>query len=554
MGKMWSSFIVGLALVSRIAASICPILGPVFPASTNLTSSATFRKTLQTIQNDIEKSLESGNTTHGPVGVNDTYSIQIFSTISDVPLLDFHQRGLNLVGNRTVDGDSIYRIASVSKLFTVYLLLLNAGGTIFSDKVTKYLPELGGEAHWDEITIGTLAGYLGGITADPFDVSSLPGGNILGIFPGAFPPLTANETSGCTYGRKGCARDVFIKTLLDRRPVYLPNTTPAYSNTAFAVLGLVLEQISNTSYASTLYKSLIEPLHLNGTSALVPSDASNGIIPGNETVAGWDVDLSDATSVAMGGLFSIPNDLAAIGRAILSSSLLPASTTRAWLKPTSFTSSLLGAPGHAWEIYRAVVNKQHNRIVDLYTKGGNFGAYGVNFVLIPDFGVGFVVMTAGESGNVDTAISTQILDKLLPELDEAARIEADAAYAGTYIATNGLNSTVKLATTPGVPGLSIEQWVSNGTNLRSVWLGDYEWFQMYPTNIVSDDGKQISWRSSFISVPDTGSPFEACPSWFGIDRPTYGVYGVDEYVFHLDENGKAWGLEPKAQKIILQRV
>ncbi|KAJ4310407.1 hypothetical protein N0V94_008464 [Neodidymelliopsis sp. IMI 364377] len=486
---MWTSLIVGLALVARIAASICPILGPVFPASTNLTSSISFRKTLQNIQTNIDQALASGNTTHGPVGVNDTYSIQIFSTTSDVPLLDLHKRGLDLVGNRTVDGDSVYRLASVSKLFTVYLLLLNAGGTIFNDKVTKYLPELEGEAHWDEITVGTLAGYLGDITADPF-----------------------------------------------------------------AVLGLVLEQISNTSYANALHEFLIKPLFLNGTSASVPSDASNGIIPGNETVAGWDVDLSDATSVAMGGLFSSPNDVAAIGRAILSSSLLPASTTRAWLKPTSFTSSLLSAPGHGWEIYRAVVNVQHNRIVDLYTKGGNFGGYGVNFVLIPDFGVGFVVMMAGERGGVDTAISTLILDDLLPALDEAARVEADALYVGTYTTTNGLNSTVKLTTTPGVPGISIEQWISNGTNLRSVWLGDYEWFQMYPTNIVSDDGKQISWRSSFISVPDTVSPFDACPSWFGIDRPTYGIYGVDEYVFHLDENGKAWGLEPKAQKIILQRV
>jgi CubicO group peptidase (beta-lactamase class C family) len=70
------------------------------------------------------------------------------------------------MGNRIVDGDSVYRIASTSKLITVFLLLLRAGESIFNDKVIEYLPELKGEAHWDDITIGSLAGYLGGITSE----------------------------------------------------------------------------------------------------------------------------------------------------------------------------------------------------------------------------------------------------------------------------------------------------------------------------------------------------------------------------------------------------
>lgn len=147
-----------------------------------------------------------------------------------------------------------------------------------------------------------------------------------------------------------------------------------------------------------------------------------------------------------------------------------------------------------------------------------------------------------------------IIDELLPALDEAARVQADAAFAGTYTATNGLNSTITLATAPGIPGLSITEWVSNGTDLRRSWLQGIEHFQMYPTNIVSKDGKEISWRSTYVSVQDTGSPFDACPSWVGIDRPTHGVFGVDEFVFHLGEDGKARGVEPKALKIVLEKA
>jgi hypothetical protein len=387
-----------------------------------------------------------------------------------------------------------------------------------------------------------------------FDSTSLPGGDIGALFPGVFPSLTANEISGCKYGTSECNREVFIENMVNRRPAYLPNTTPAYSNAAFATLGLVLEAVAKSTFNDILHDLLLAPLDLNSTSTSQPEDSSKAVIPGNATTSGWDVDLSHTLGAAMGGLFSSPNDLSTIGRAMLASTLLPSSTTRAWMKPTSFTSSLLGATGHGWEIFRAVTDARHNRIVDLYTKGGNLPGYGANLILIPDFEVGITIMNAGARGTVGAAIAGLILDDLLPALDEVARAQTDAAFAGTYTATNGLNSTVKLTTEPGVPGLRIEEWIINGTDIRSSpFLATVEDYHMFPTNILSEDGKQLSWRSTYISQPKTGSPFDACPSWFGIDRPNYGVYGFDEWVFHLGEDGKAWGLEPKALKVVLDK-
>ena len=51
-------------------------------------------------------------------------------------------------------------------MITIYLLLLQSGEEIFGQKVTKYLPELSGVSLWDEITVGSLAGFLGGIVAE----------------------------------------------------------------------------------------------------------------------------------------------------------------------------------------------------------------------------------------------------------------------------------------------------------------------------------------------------------------------------------------------------
>lgn len=147
-------------------ASICPILGPVFPVPRGLHSSAAFQETLKLLESTIHAAFESGNTTHGIVNPDDTYSIQIFSTASGEPLLDYHRRGPAVLGDRPIDGDSVYRIASTSKLITIYLLLIEAGDSIFSEKVTKYLPEFEGAGYWDDITIGSLAGHVAGITAE----------------------------------------------------------------------------------------------------------------------------------------------------------------------------------------------------------------------------------------------------------------------------------------------------------------------------------------------------------------------------------------------------
>jgi CubicO group peptidase (beta-lactamase class C family) len=154
------------ALAFAAGASICPMLGPVFPAPKDLHSSIAFQDKLKDLRAKMEAAFASGNTMHGPVDPSDTYSIQVFSTSSEHLLVDYHRRGSAVLGNRTVDGDSVYRIASTSKLITVYLLLIQAGPSIFSDKVIKYLPELAGVVHWDDITVGSLAGYLADITSE----------------------------------------------------------------------------------------------------------------------------------------------------------------------------------------------------------------------------------------------------------------------------------------------------------------------------------------------------------------------------------------------------
>jgi CubicO group peptidase (beta-lactamase class C family) len=82
---------------------------------------------------------------------------------------------------RQVDGDTIYRVASITKTVTVLALLQlqQAGLLSLEDPVTKWVPELAAAANasglrdssiehvaWHEITLGALASQLSGILRD----------------------------------------------------------------------------------------------------------------------------------------------------------------------------------------------------------------------------------------------------------------------------------------------------------------------------------------------------------------------------------------------------
>jgi CubicO group peptidase (beta-lactamase class C family) len=370
------------------------------------------------------------------------------------------------------------------------------------------------------------------------------------ILPDAFPPLDPDEVPPCAYGQSGCTREIFLKDLATRRQVYLPNTTPAYGNAAFATLGLILESKTGLSYADNLAKLLNLPLNLSSTTSTPPSANNPHVIFGTDPSAAWNITL-DGAGTGMGALFSSTNDLSAIGRSILSSSLLQPNTTRAWLKPTSHTSSLTGSVGRAWEIYRVPLGPaENNRVVDMYTKAGNGFGYGSTIALIPDFDVGFVVLQAGNYGTVPLSILSIITDHLLPALEDAARLEAENVFAGTYAAANGLNSSLTITSTKGVPGLTITQWISNGTDIAGLVFGAPT-LQMYPTNLMRDEST-YSWRVGTARTQPPG-PFSACPSWFALDRPPYGVYGVDEMEFKVGGSGRAEMAEPKAFKVVLER-
>ena len=182
MAPLILQFLSALFLVQLATAntSLCPLLGPDFPPPRNISQNPGFLNTINSFTSTIQKILSTGNSTYGSFdSANNTFSINVFSTFSETPLYKYHYTAPlfsnGSVGTKTVDGDTVFRIGSVSKLITVFALLIEKGDANLNDPVTKYVPELRNAprntgavngVQWDDVTLGGLASQMSGMGRD----------------------------------------------------------------------------------------------------------------------------------------------------------------------------------------------------------------------------------------------------------------------------------------------------------------------------------------------------------------------------------------------------
>lgn len=168
-----------LASQSFAQSTPCPLAGAVYPVPSQLSQSDAFAKANQTFNDELVQAFKS-DSIYGALTYNASFSINIYSLHEQESLLTHHFSAPELPsesGVKKVDSDTIYRLGSISKLFTTYIYLANAGFEGWNDPITKYIPELQKYADksktnpidvvaWDEVTVGSLISHLSGITRD----------------------------------------------------------------------------------------------------------------------------------------------------------------------------------------------------------------------------------------------------------------------------------------------------------------------------------------------------------------------------------------------------
>lgn len=271
-------------------------------------------------------------------------------------------------------------------------------------------------------------------------------------------------------------------------------------------------------------------------------------------------------------MFSTSADISALGRSILRSDILSPVLTRRWLKPAAMSSELIAGVGYPWGIRRiSIPYANGKRTIDAFNKAGRIGYYASLLVILPDYDVGFSILIAGPDipGNDNFNIADIVGAQIVPALEAAAREQAQAKYAGVYQsdpATNN-NSSLRLTTQPDRPGLGIENWISNGTDMQAIavvlaagYAPVTPSIRLYPTGLETvraDGSKRAAFKAVFedLALPArTDTMFSTdCGSWVSLTGVTYGTQPLDQFVFEFGKDGRVMSIENLALRAVMSK-
>lgn len=376
---------------------------------------------------------------------------------------------------RPVTSETLFQIGSLSKTYTATAIwrLIDEGALALDAPVRTYLPDLrlSDEATAATVTVRNLLDHTAGWYGDEgFDT--------------------------------GDDDDALARYVAERLPV-LPQLFPcgaffSYSNSAFQLLGRLIEVATGATYNAAMRTLLLDPLGL--ADSLLDHDAVRQRLYADGHVAG-SVNGRDVVAVQTplwlprstdpaGGIWSTTRDVIRYAHFHLGASGMSAAAGRARVvQPASLrrmqepSVPVPGLPlqmGLDWFILDV-------RGVRMIAHAGDTPGQHTHFVLVPAHGFAFVLLTNGQGGGAAAAVDA--LDEALalypglgalagPEgFAYAGSVPADApaitlspeqlaAYAGRYAdpgraliftpTANGLERTVEEMPEPGVYRGAIE--------------------------------------------------------------------------------------------------
>ena len=142
----------------------------------------------------------------------------------------------------SADTDTVYRIGSISKMFTAVMLeqLVEAGKVNLSDQVEKYFPQvntvLGHYPNAPPITLVQLATHTAGLGREP------------------------DNTAIYVTGAVADWEKTLIAALPHTHYIFEPGTRFSYSNIGYAILGAALSHAAGESYVEYVSKHIFQPL------------------------------------------------------------------------------------------------------------------------------------------------------------------------------------------------------------------------------------------------------------------------------------------------------
>jgi D-alanyl-D-alanine-carboxypeptidase/D-alanyl-D-alanine-endopeptidase len=291
---------------------------------------------------------------------------------------------------RALNGDTVFEIGSITKVFTALLLtdMVQRGEFKLDDPVGKYLPapakipERDGRA----ITLVDLATHTSGLPRMPANFR---------------PNDPANPYADYT-------EDQLFAFLSSHELVRDPGVRYEYSNLGFGLLGVALARRAGMDYESLVEKRICDPLGMTNTRITLSPDMERRFAAGHSgdlvTVSRWDIPgLAGA-----GALRSTANDMLTFLAAVMGYTKTSlASAMKSLLsvsRPTGqpFIDSALG-----WSIDTRGGG-------EIISKNGGTGGYRTFIGYAPKSGVGIVALSNSSTDAGVDDIALHLLDARYP--------------------------------------------------------------------------------------------------------------------------------------------
>ena len=315
--------------------------------------------------------------------------------------------GLASVEHRVpVEADTVFRIASVSKQFTVTaMLLLAARGRLrLDDDVRGLLPELAGLPQ--RVTPEHLMRNSSGLP-DVLELLRLGG---LG--------LEARLDRGAMLQAVARCRHLNFE----------PGSRFLYCNSNFLLLGVLVERLAGCSLGDFLQRELFASLRMEHTALVVAADS---VVPRLATPYLRDPDgglrraMHGFEHGGEGGLVSNVPDLLAWAAELQRPTRLPAD----WLAQLSSPTRLSGGADSPY-----ARGLEHSRVrgLDCVGHGGLWPGYRTEFLHLPQQALSVVVISNDGASN-PYHLARQVLEAVLPPASAPAAAPPLAPYRGRWI-------------------------------------------------------------------------------------------------------------------------
>lgn len=316
--------------------------------------------------------------------------------------------------------EMVFEIGSVSKQFTAVsiLMLAESGKLSLQDNITRFIPDypVGGKT----ITVHHLLAHTSGIRS----YTEMP----------EWTKLWRNDLTP----------QEMMAVFKDQPMDFAPGEEWRYNNSAYFILGYIIEKASGMSYANFLEEKIFRPLKMENSyygshSEIIRNRASGYQFQGKFLNAEY---LSLTQPYAAGSIMSSIDDLLKWNEAIINDKLIKKESRMLAWTPAKLNNGKETGYGYGWAI------DDVNGFKSIEHSGGIFG-YTSNGIWLPEAGIYVIMLTNRDDKgprDVSTKIAAIAAGKPYPDVSQAIKYDEKELkkLTGVYKFEDGSKRTILL--------------------------------------------------------------------------------------------------------------